>query len=431
MERYWSFSASSPGILHDGRRFIVAMAVDITERRRAEESLRESEERFRLLVEGTRDYAMFLMDAQRRIVHWNHGAERIFGWTRDEAIGQMGDMIFVAEDIDAGAPEQESQTAVRNGSAADIRWHLRKNGSRFWADGVNTSLKDENGKVRGFAKITRDATKEKEDEDALRQAHEELHRAHDELEQRVLERTAALRGEMKERRKSEQAREQLLQRIVALQEEERRRISRELHDQLGQQLTALIVGLKSLSALVDSEGQPASSSQQVEYLQNLSEEMMQQMHQLAWELRPSVLDNFGLEPTLQQYVQEWSHQSGIKADFVTRGLEKKMRVNPEIETALYRVVQEALTNVQRHSGAQLVSVVLERRGSQLVAIVEDDGQGFKISRSKGRASKTSGKGQARLGLLGMQERMELIEGTLEIESAPGQGTTVYARVSIK
>jgi PAS domain S-box-containing protein len=397
---------------------------DITESRQAEEAMRESEERFRLLVEGTRDYAMFLLDTQRRIVHWNYGAERIFGYTREEALGLSGDIIFTDDDRAAGVPEHEAETAVKDGRAPDMRWHVRKDGSLFWAEGVNTSLRDEAGELRGFAKIARDATKE-------RGIDEELRRAHDELESRVLERTAQLartaeelRAEVAQRVQAEQAREQLLQRVVTTQEEERRRISRELHDQMGQQLTALLMGLKSLP-VVDSPGaQPPSFDKRLDFLQNIADNLMQQMHRLAWELRPASLDTFGLEPALRQHVQEWSQHSGIEADFVMRGLPQDTRLPSDVEIALYRVVQEALTNVQRHSGARNVSVLLECHNNSVSAIIEDDGRGME---SEPDLDGTTPARPTRLGLLGMQERMELVKGTLTIESVPGQGTTVYAR----
>jgi PAS domain S-box-containing protein len=235
---------------------------DTTARRESENALRESEERFRLLVEGTRDYAMFLMNPERCIIHWNSGAERLFGYTRDEALGLSGDMIFTPEDRAVCAPDEEAQTAVQEGSALDVRWHLRKDGSLFWADGINTALYHANGELRGFVKITRDATREKE-------IAEELQHAHDELEARVVERTAQLastnqrlQNEAVQRHQAEEAREKLLLRLVSVQEEERLRISRELHDQMGQQLTALLMGLKALpttNATTAPRDEPVSS----------------------------------------------------------------------------------------------------------------------------------------------------------------------------
>jgi two-component system CheB/CheR fusion protein len=386
---------------------------DVTARRTAEDAVRASEERLRFLVEGTRDYAMFLMDAQRRIFHWNSGAEALFGWSREEVIGQSGDLIFIPEDRAKGDPDKEAELAAREGSAPNIRWHVRKDGSRFWSDGINTSLRNEAGELLGFTKIMRDATREKEADEALQRAHEDL-------ELRVQERTAQLQSEILQRRQVEQAREQLLQRVVNAQEEERLRISRELHDQMGQQLTALLMGLNALPELDEPGLRPPSAAQQVQKLQELASTLMQQMHDLAWQLRPTALDTFGLEAALRQYVQDWAQQ-GINADVFLRGLKNMPRLPLPVETALYRVTQEALTNVLRHARANNVSVLLERSDNNMVLIVEDDGQGFDTN-AEGHPT--------RLGLLGMQERMDLVGGTLTVESSP-DGTTVYARVPLE
>jgi PAS domain S-box-containing protein len=400
-------------------------ATDIEDLKIAEASRRESEERFRLLVEGAKTYAIFLMDVDRRIIHWNSGAERIFGYTPEEIYGKSGDVLFTPEDRAAGAPDHEAQIAITQGRALDVRWHMRKDGSLLWADGINTSLYDEAGQLRGFVKITRDATKERE-------AEERLQRAHDELELRVQERTAQLRNEVAQRLQAERAREQLSKRVVTIQEDERKRISRELHDQMGQQLTALLMGLKTLPDAPPTEASGTSYSQQLEKMRDLAKSVMQQTHRLAWELRPATLDTFGLEPALRRYAEEWCEHTGIAIDFMSRGLsttglDEVPRQRPEVDTALYRVVQEALTNVQRHANAQRVSVLLERDNSSITAIIEDDGQGFEVEQNESGIPSPAAQ---RLGLLGMVERMELVGGTLIIESAPGQGTTVYARVPL-
>ena len=136
----------------------------------AVEELRQSEEHFRLLVEGTKDYAMFLMDTERKIVHWNAGAERITGYDKSAALSQTADIIFTPEDRERGVPEQERSEAAQNGRADDKRWHIRKDGTRFWADGVMTALYNDNGQLHGFAKIMRDATREKQTEQALQES---------------------------------------------------------------------------------------------------------------------------------------------------------------------------------------------------------------------------------------------------------------------
>ena len=147
---------------------------DITARERAERALRESEERFRLLVEGARDYAMFLLDRDNRITFWSAGAERVFGWSEVQVMGQKADFIFTPEDRDRGAPEQESRTACAAGRAADRRWHVRADGTRFWADGVLMRLDEERGGLKGFVKVARDATEQYQAEAALREAHDQL-----------------------------------------------------------------------------------------------------------------------------------------------------------------------------------------------------------------------------------------------------------------
>ncbi|MBA4135994.1 MAG: hypothetical protein C0518_01605 [Opitutus sp.] len=159
---------------------------EIEDRRRAERTVRETEEHLRLFVEGARDYAMFLMDTSGIVTAWNHGAERILGFTEVEAIGMPGARIFGPEDRAAGVPEAEMATAMRVGSAPDERWHVRKDGTRFWASGHMLALRDEDGTMRGFAKIMRDLTgmklTEEELERRVRQRTLELNEAVQELE---------------------------------------------------------------------------------------------------------------------------------------------------------------------------------------------------------------------------------------------------------
>ena len=142
---------------------------DVSERLRAEETLRESEERYRLLVENAVDYAMFTLDTDGRVLSWNTGAERVFGYRENEALGQPSSFVFVPEDVEAGAPKEELETAVRDGRAVDERWHLRKDGSRFFASGLVELMRDDSGNLIGFAKIARDVTARKlADEEAGR-----------------------------------------------------------------------------------------------------------------------------------------------------------------------------------------------------------------------------------------------------------------------
>ncbi len=211
----------------------------------------------------------------------------------------------------------------------------------------------------------------------------------------------------------------LLEKIITAQEDERKRISRELHDETGQALTSLMVGLKALEGATCLEEVRDMAGQ----LRTTAAQTLDSLHSLALELRPSVLDDLGLVAALKRYVKDYATGFGLDADFEVVGLEEK-RLTPQVETTLYRIVQEALTNVVRHAEASQVSVLLEQRTGSVIAIVEDDGRGFD-------AESVLNLGQpARLGLHGMQERVALAGGKLTLESSPGIGTTVFIEIPL-
>ncbi len=211
----------------------------------------------------------------------------------------------------------------------------------------------------------------------------------------------------------------LLERIITVQEDERKRIARELHDETGQALTSLMVGLKVLEGATCLEEVRSTAGQ----LRATAAQTLGSLHSLALELRPSVLDDLGLVAALKRYVKDYATGFGLDADFETVGLEDK-RLTPQVETTLYRIVQEALTNVARHAEASHVSVLLEQRRGSVIAIVEDDGRGFDVE-----SVLTSGQ-PTRLGLHGMQERASLVGGKLTVESTPGIGTTVFIEIPL-
>ena len=220
-----------------------------------------------------------------------------------------------------------------------------------------------------------------------------------------------------EQRRASKVRADLLRQLVTAQEDERRRVARELHDSVGQLLSALSIAVKSVRA---GEHLSEPTLVRLDVVQRVADELGRTMHDLAIRLRPTALDDFGLKVALRSLIDEWKERTGIDAHFQSIGLEMA-RFSPDVETALYRVIQEALTNITKHARARLVSVVVERRHGDAIAVIEDDGVGFDPE-----ALVNSG----RLGLQGMRERITLVGGSLEVESAPDAGTLIGVRVPI-
>jgi signal transduction histidine kinase len=209
---------------------------------------------------------------------------------------------------------------------------------------------------------------------------------------------------------SERVARDTVRRVIAAQELERRRLARELHDETGQALTSILLGLKAIRAAAS----PEEAEQAEESLRELVVQALQDVRSLAVELRPTALDDFGLVPALERLAGTFSERTGIQASVAaTLG---DARLPAETETVIYRLVQEALTNVVKHAAASEVGIVVTRRDGGVGAVVEDDGQGFAESDVRSDA----------LGLLGMRERLALLGGTLAIESTPGRGTAVIA-----
>ena len=206
-----------------------------------------------------------------------------------------------------------------------------------------------------------------------------------------------------------------LRRVVSAQELERRRLARELHDETGQALTSILLGLRGLEDVKDETALKTSVAE----VRDLVRSTLQDVRRLAVELRPKALDDFGLVAALERLTENFAEQTGMKVEFVPN-LPGDGRFPPEVETALYRLVQESLTNIVKHARARSVSIVLTRRAESVSVIVEDDGVGFEPVR-------VSGDG---IGLLGMRERVGLCGGRVVIESRPGAGTTVVAEVPV-
>jgi PAS domain S-box-containing protein len=218
--------------------------------------------------------------------------------------------------------------------------------------------------------------------------------------------------------RAEAERLDLLQRLIRVQEDERAHLARELHDAFGQHLTALSIDLKRLEHALPRDGTPSLLGS----LQSAVSQLSAEVHRIAWALRPMALDDFGLRQALTNIVGDWSARTGIACDVHWRETAGG-RMSADVETAVYRAVQEALTNVSKHAHASQVSVVVERHGHTLQVIIEDDGVGLDPERALANPDR-------RLGLAGMRERLGLVGGSLTIESTRDVGTTLYMRVTL-
>jgi PAS domain S-box-containing protein len=371
--------------------------------------------RFKQLMEKVTDFAIIFKDADGIIEEWSVGAERLFGWSREEAVGRSIQIIYTPDDRDKDISGKEMTLALKEGVAGDDRWHLRKDGSFFFASGLLHPIVEENRRP-GFVKIVRDLTEQVE-------LQAEIDDARNAVDVRVVDRVSelgelnkVLRIEMARRKRDDYLRLRMLQRVVETQEDERKRISRDIHDHLGQELTALRLRVEAMSTDVDNDPE---LNKHLEELQELTRQIDSTVDFLAWELRPNAVTEFGLEKSLDNYVAEWARQFKVKAEFKALKLSQD-RLPPLAEINLYRIAQESLNNVAKHADAANVTVLLERRDTDVALIIEADGKGFDLAEKASRA-----KG---LGLLGMGERAALLQGEVEIESAPGRGTTVYVRV---
>lgn len=349
------------------------------------------------------------------ITSWNRGAERLFGYSAAEAIGRH---IFLIIPDDRRAEEEDVLARLRRGEKIDHFETVRqaKDGRRIPISLTVSPIRDAKGTIVGASKIARDITERTLVQEALRRANEEL-------EERVRERTAdlvraneSLRSEIAERERVEQQRAQLFTRLLLAQEDERRRIARELHDELGQQMTALRLTLETLKALSSDHAQ---ARMQVEALRDLAQQLDQDIAFRVWELRPAVLEGLGLAAALTEYAGNWSKRYGIRAELhITRPADE--RLTTDTETTMYRFAQEALNNVVKHARATRVDIALEYAHTHVSLIVEDNGIGFDAS--------VTHRAPEGFGLIGMRERAALAGADFQIESAPDSGTTVILRV---
>jgi len=363
---------------------------DVSERQRAQQALQESEERFRLLVEGVQDYAIFMLDPAGHVTSWNAGAERLVGYRPDDILGAHLARFSTAPDVRRGKPDQNLELAKLQGRAEDEGWRVRKDGSRFQANVIITALRDDQGSLLGFAQVTRDITGLKQAEKQLRDSREQL---------RAL---AAY--------------------LQSVREEERTRIAREVHDELGQALTGLKMELAWLDKKFAESGQfPALRflRQKTREIPEVVDQIISTVRKIATELRPGVLDDLGLEAAIEWQIHDFQKRTGIKCEFASNLSD--IALSQERATAVFRIFQETLTNIARHANASRVKIKLEASHGKLLLEVQDNGKGMTARDLSGAKS---------LGLLGMRERATMLDGEVTIVGRRGKGTTVGLRIPL-
>ncbi|UYW28324.1 histidine kinase [Methylorubrum extorquens] len=371
---------------------------DMAQRRAGEQArfalaLRSSEEQGAVAAEAA-ELGTLRWDTVRERVTASARAARLLGWGTDVAEGREteADVHEVLEAVDADDRERLAEALRRSladGAPMDVEFRIVEAGPRLrWVRLAGRAPKLHNEKPPGLI--------------------------------------YGVVSDIEPRKRAEAERLELLRRLGEAQENEQRRIARELHDQVGQTVTGLSLGLKSLERLL-AGGEADEAGRQVQWLQALAGEIGRDIHRAAVDLRPTALDDLGLREALATLLRAWSRRHDIRADLEFLG--EAARVPAAVETAVYRIVQEALTNVLKHARAATVSVSVEHRADEMRVIIEDDGVGFDVEEAA-RAPTNGAPAKPRLGLSGIRERLSLLGGTLTLEASPDVGTTLFVNIPV-
>jgi PAS domain S-box-containing protein len=353
---------------------------------------------FRLLVESVKDYAIFVLDPEGHILTWNDGAQAIKGYSKAEIVGQHFSKFYLPEAVESGWPARELALAEKEGRFADEGWRVKKDGSVFWASVIITPLRDADGQLCGFAKVTQDLSERKKADERIQNLNTELRNRVTQLD----ETRAILDLRTLELRK-------VSARLLQVQDEERRRIARELHDDLGQQLAYLKMTL-------DMKAGNEQASQ-------LTNNALATVRNLSYLLHPPLLDETGLRAALHWYVDGMVKRSNIEVSLTVQP-SAFPRLTRDVESAIFRVVQESLTNVYRHSATEAALVEIVKQRECVIVRVRDYGKGLRAELCGKNA--TPGLG---VGINGMRERVRQFGGALVV-SREEPGTLVEARIPI-
>ena len=373
-------------------------------------ALAQSGQRYHMLMESVRDHAICTLDPDGCVSAWNAGAERVHGYSGGEIIGRHISAFYPEEAVLAGEPRRALEIAAREGRFEEEGgWRVRKDGSHFWAGVVINALPDKEGNLRGFSMLVRDVT-------AVKRAHEALERGNEALRKEIAEREAA----QEQLRLSQQSLRRLSGDLMRAQDEERRHFGRELHDSVGQYLTTLKMGLDALGS--EAGGRPAG--RRLRECIELAEKSIAEVRTMSYLLYPPMLEEMGLHTAVSWYLDGFGKRSGIR---VRAEVGREIgRLPRDLELALFRVLQESLTNVLRHSGSRTAQVRLLLQKGEARLEIKDHGRGMPPGMLD---SIFDGQGTLGVGLRGMSQRLEQLGGRLEIESS-GWGTAVTARLPL-
>jgi PAS domain S-box-containing protein len=390
----------------------IGIGIDITEKQQVQDELQDSKRQLETILETAAD-GITVIDTRGRVVFANLAAARSAGFETIKAyrqgIGQAAYREYLKDEAGYPFPMEE----LPGGRSLDGQKHLPVvmrytnpyNSKELWVLVNDAPILDGDGHVQGVVTVTHDISEMKQTQLALEDARQQL-------EYRVQERTAELR-------QANQDLQILSGRLLAVQEIERRNLACELHDQIGQMLTSLKLNLDMVSRALPAEDMPRAQQPLFQTGQIL-EQLLQQVRDLSLDLRPAMLDDLGLLPALLAHFDRYTAQTGIQVNFKHNGIDR--RYSAPLETAAFRIIQEALTNAARHAEVEQVDVRMWSDNTRLYLLVQDEGRGFDFANASQNRNST--------GISGMRQRASLLGGRLEIETKPGSGACLIAELPI-